>query len=486
MTEAPPPVAKPVYRTATEPKLRVLIPLVVACGLFMETLDSTILSTSIPQIAQSLGESPLKLNLAITSYLLSLAVFIPISGWIADRFGTRTVFCWAIVMFTVGSALCGLADSLAMMVATRVLQGFGGAMMTPVGRLILLRSFPKEGLVTAMSYVTVPALIGPTLGPVIGGFLTTYVSWRWIFYINIPIGLIGIVLALSFIENIRMPSPPRFDFTGFVILGGGLAFLELSIESLGRHIISDTAEAVLLAIAISTLLLYGRHARRIKNPALDLTLFKIRTFSISVLIGGIARIGLGAVPFLLPLLLQVGFGFSAMQSGLTTFVSGLGAILMKTVSPWILRTFGFRRLLVGNGIVVGAMIAGIAWLRPDTPHWVVMPYLLVFGFLRSVQFTSINTLGYADLTPAIMSKATSIAGVAQQLAQSFGVASGATILALVVGAGQTINAEDFRPVFILIGLFPLLSILGFIRLKPGDGAEISGYGRTLPLPAPQA
>src|SRR5579859_4418058 len=218
--------AKPVYRTASDPRLRVLIPLVVACGLFMENLDSTIISTSIPQIARSLGENPLKLNLAVTSYLLSLAVFIPISGWIADRFGARTVFCAAIVLFTLGSALCGLADSLPMLVTTRVLQGFGGAMMTPVGRLIVLRSFPKDALVTAMSYVTMPALIGPTLGPIIGGFLTTYVSWRWIFYINIPIGIAGIVLALRYLENFRAQKPPRFDFTGFLVAGCGLAFLE--------------------------------------------------------------------------------------------------------------------------------------------------------------------------------------------------------------------------------------------------------------------
>ena len=477
---APPPGDKPVYRTASEPRLRILIPLVVACGLFMENLDSTIISTSIPQIARSLGENPLKLNLAITSYLLSLAVFIPISGWIADRFGARTVFCSAIVLFTVGSALCGLADSLPMLVATRILQGFGGAMMTPVGRLILLRSFPKSALVTAMSYVTMPALIGPTLGPIIGGFLTTYVSWRWIFYINIPIGIAGIVMALRYIEEFRAQRPPRFDFVGFLVAGCGLAFLELGIESLGRHLVSTQMQISLFAVAVLTLLLYGWHARRVESPALDLTLFRNRTFNISVLTGGVCRIGLGAVPFLIPLLMQLGFGLDAFQSGAITFVSGIGAILMKTVSPWILKTFGFRRLLIGNGLVVGAMIAGLALFRQDTPHWILYAYLLVFGFLRSVQFTSINTLGYSDLTPAIMSRATSLSSVAQQLSVSFGVSMGASILAIVVGGDAVVTAADFRPVFLIVGLVPALSVLGFARLRPLDGAEVSGYR----LPAP--
>ncbi|MEI9986697.1 MAG: DHA2 family efflux MFS transporter permease subunit [Aliidongia sp.] len=480
----PVPIDKPVYRTATDPRLRILIPLVVACGLFMENLDSTIISTSIPQIARSLGENPLKLNLAVTSYLLSLAVFIPISGWIADRFGARTVFCSAIVMFTVGSALCGLATSLPMLVATRVLQGFGGAMMTPVGRLILLRSFPKDALVTAMSYVTMPALIGPTMGPIIGGFLTTYASWRWIFYINIPIGIAGIVLALRNIENFRAQKPPRFDFVGFLVAGCGLAFLEFAIESLGRHLVSTQLQASLFAVATLTLLLYGWHARRVEAPALDLTLFRNRTFNISVLTGGICRVGLGTVPFLLPLLMQLGFGLDALHSGLITFVSGIGAILMKTVSPWILRSFGFRRMLMGNGILVGGMIAGLALFRQDTPHWMLYCYLLVFGFLRSVQFTSINTLGYAELTPAIMSRATSLSSVAQQLSMSFGVSLGATLLAIVVGDGP-VTAADFRPVFLIAGLIPALSTLGFARLRPFDGAEVSGYRPPAPVPAAQ-
>jgi EmrB/QacA subfamily drug resistance transporter len=483
-----PDITRPAYRTETDPKLRLLIPLVVACALFMETLDSTVISTSIPDMARSLGESPLRLSLAVTSYLLSLAVFIPVSGWMADRFGTRRVFCGAIILFTLGSALCGLSDNLPELVVTRILQGFGGAMMTPVGRLILLRSFPKEGLVTAMSYVTIPALIGPTLGPIIGGFLTTYASWRWIFYINIPIGLIGIVLALRHVEDFKLAHPPRFDFAGFCVLGLGLSLLELGIDSVGRDLLPAAAVAALFVGAALAFYLYGRHAHGMPNPALDLRLFRIRTFNISVLGGGVCRIGLGTVPFLLPLMLQIGFGMNAMESGALTFVSGLGAMLMKTAAPLMMRRIGFRRLLAVNAVIVALAIGGIALFDAATPHWLITIYLLVFGFLRSVQFTGINALAFADLRPSIMSRGTSISSVAQQLSMSFGVAVGASLLALLTGPAAAATADDFRVVFILVATLPLGSVVSFLRLKPGDGAEVSGYkvARTGTLPAPPA
>jgi len=475
MTDLPRNPAPPIYRTATEPKLRLLIPLVVACALFMENLDSTIIATSIPQIAQSLGESPLHLNLAVTSYLLSLAVFIPVSGWVADRFGARNVFCGAIVMFTVGSALCGLSTSLAMLVATRILQGFGGAMMTPVGRLILLRSFPKEALVQAMTYVTIPALIGPTMGPIVGGFLTTYVSWRWIFYINIPIGLIGITLAMRYCENVKMPAPPRFDFAGFAICGVALASTELVLESAGRQLVPLSAELALATVAIAGMALYRWHARRTPNPAVDLRIFRLRSFSLSVLAGGVCRMGLSAVPFLLPLQLQLGFGMTAMQSGAITFVSSLGAILMKSASPPILRHFGFRKLLIGNGLLVGVLITGMAAFTDATPHVLLYAYLLLFGFMRSVQFTCLNTLGYADVPSDMMSRATSVSSVGQQLSMSFGVAIGATLLGLLLGDGGTVTAAEFRTVYPLVAILPTLGSLFFIRLLPTDGMQVSGY-----------
>jgi EmrB/QacA subfamily drug resistance transporter len=475
MTQSPPTAVETHYRTAVEPRLKLLIPAIVACGFFMESLDSTIIATSIPQMAESLGESPLRLNLAVTSYLLSLAVFIPASGWIADRFGARRVFCAAITVFTIGSALCGIATSLAMLVSMRVLQGIGGAMMNPVGRLILLRSFPKQELMRAMAFMSLPALIGPTMGPIVGGFLTTYVSWRWIFYINIPIGMLGIALALRHFEDFRAALIPRFDFLGFAIAGLGLALLELGIEYLGRSVIPAAAEAGIFAAALLVLVLYGWHATRTPNPAIDLTLFRVRTFRIGVFAGGLCRVGLGAIPFLLPLLFQVGFGLSPLQSGLLTFASSIGAFLMRTVAPWILRTFGFRRLLMGNGAVVALMAAGLALFSVETPHWLIVGYVLTLGFVRATQFIAINALSYSELPQEILSKGTGIASVAQQLSMSFGVAIGASLLQIIIGPAGTLTALDFRPVFLIIALTPLLSVLGFLRLRPQDGQQVSGH-----------
>ncbi|HWK47051.1 MAG TPA: DHA2 family efflux MFS transporter permease subunit [Stellaceae bacterium] len=476
MSESP-----PNYRATTDPKLRLLIPMVIAVAFFMEQLDSTIITTSIPEMARSLDENPLRLNLAITSYLLSLAVFIPISGWIADRFGTRTMFCAAIGIFTVGSALCGVATSLPMLVATRVLQGFGGAMMTPVGRLILFRSFPKEGLITAMTYMTIPALIGPTLGPVIGGLLTTYASWRWIFYVNIPIGAIGMALALRFIDQVREPSPSRFDFIGFGILGTGLALLQFAIESLVRPV-GDTGagaiigEGALFATAFAILLVYRWHARRCLSPALDLSLFQIRSFRIGVGAGGVCRIGLNAVPFLLPLLFQLGFGLSPLRSGLLTFMMSVGALVMRTMASRLLRTFGFRRLLIGNAVIGALAIAGLALVGADTPHWVVVIYVLVFGVIRSTQFIGINALSYAEIPARRMSAATSLGGVAQQLSMGFGIAISAALLGMVTGPGGSVTLAGFDIVFVLVALVTLASTTGFVRLGARDGAEVSGHG----------
>jgi EmrB/QacA subfamily drug resistance transporter len=474
MTEAPDIPRPPLSAEKPEPQVSIAVPLVVACGMFMNQLDSTIIATSIPQMAESLGESPLRLSLAITSYLISLAVFIPVSGWMADRFGARRVFCSAIALFTSASALCGLSTSLLTLVLARILQGVGGAMMTPVGRLILLRSFPKDQLLIAMSYASMPALIGPTIGPIVGGFLTTYISWRWIFFINIPIGTLGIVLALRLIQDFVLPPPPRFDFRGFVTVAIGLALLELAIEYLGRHVVPPWLNASLFAAALAMLALYGMHASRRPDPVLDLTLLRIRSFRISILAGGLCRLAIGAVPFLLPLMLQLGFGLDPLHSGLLTFVTSIGAMLVKTIVPYIVRRFGFRKVLTYNGVLLGMWICGFAAMRSTTPHWLLLLYLLAYGFVRSIEFTSINALGYADLGHSALSKGTSMASVMQRLCNSFGVAIGATALAIAAGSGNTVTAKDFPPVFLIIGLFPFLAIMGFLRLEDTDGRQLSG------------
>ena len=461
--------------TTREPRRTILIPLVIGCAFFMEGLDSTMIAVAIPDMAESLGEHPLRLNLVITTYLLSLAVFIPLSGWIADRLGARVVFCAAIAIFATGSALCGLSTSLPMMLLMRVVQGFGGAMMTPVGRLILLRSFPRSQLFTAMTYMTLPAMVGPVIGPLLGGVITTYISWRWIFYINIPFGCVGILLALRFFEDVRHRDVPRFDFGGFLMVGAGLALLQYGIENVGRQAIPGFAIAGALAAAGLLLLAFAWHARRVAAPAVDLSLLRQRSFGIATLAGGLSRIGMNGVPFLLPLMLQIGFGMNPAASGSLTFCSSLGALLIRPIAVPLLRWLGFRRVLFWASVLCSAAIAGFALLQPETPRWVIAGYAALYGLIRSVQFMGSNTLAYADTRPERLSRATSLGGVLQQLTVSFGVSAGATLLSLTAFEDAALTPERFHTVFLLLALIPLFALPGFLRLRPEDGREVSGH-----------
>jgi EmrB/QacA subfamily drug resistance transporter len=454
----------------------ILVPLVVACAMFMQNLDSTVIATPLPTIARALDESPLTLNVAITCYLLSLAVFIPISGWTADRFGARRVFSAAIVVFTLGSIGCGMANSLAALVAARILQGMGGALMVPVGRLVLLRTVEKSDLVRAMSYVSVPALIGPVMGPPLGGFIVTYWSWRWIFFINIPIGVLGIVLVNLLIGNLKEGGRRPFDFGGFVLTGVGLASLAFGFENVGRGALPKVVIAALLIIGAACTVLYVRHARRVDHPIIDLALFRIPTYAAATIGGFLFRMGLGALPFLLPLMLQVGFGLDALSSGLLTFASAAGAMTMKMTAARIIRTLGFRIVLVGDAMISALFLFGYSLLRPTTPHLVIFLALLAGGFFRSLQMTSINTLSYADVPPPMLSRATSLTSMAQQLSQTVGVATGALLLQVVLAlrGGGALTAPDFYPAFVGVAMISLLSVPFFFKMSPDAGAEVSG------------
>jgi EmrB/QacA subfamily drug resistance transporter len=462
---------------------RLIIPLIVAVAFLMEQLDGTILTTAVPSIAKSLAVTPVQMSLAVAAYVLAVAVFIPVSGWFADRYGARRVFVAALGLFTLGSALCGAASSFPMLVAMRVLQGLGGAMMTPVGRLILLRSFPRSELMTAMTYMTLPAIMGPVIGPLLGGVITTYLSWRWIFYVNLPIGLIGILLALRFVENIQEHEQGGFDFPGFLMVGAGLGLLQFGMENVSRPVIS--LPMVLAAIAAASLLLlaFGFYARNARAPAVDLTLFRLRSFRVGTLAGGLARVGMNGVPFLLPLMLQVGFGLSPIASGSITFIGSVGAVLVRTLLAPVLRAHGFKLALAGSAIAGSLSLAAFALITPATPHGVILALVFVFGLTRSAQFMTSNTLSYADMPEARLSRATSLGGALQQLSVSFGVSVGAVLLSLVSLHSHALTPARFHEVFLLSAVIPLLAVPGFLTLKPEDGAPATG--RHLIPPSPE-
>jgi EmrB/QacA subfamily drug resistance transporter len=453
-----------------------LIPLIVAAALFMENMDSTVIATSLPAIAADIGTSPLTLKLAITSYLLSLAVFIPASGWTADRFGARMVFSIAIGVFMVGSIGCALSSSVTDFVIARIVQGMGGAMMTPVGRLVLLRSIDKSALVGAMAWVTVPALVGPVIGPPLGGFITTYFSWHWIFLINIPIGMLGIFMALRFIDPIRSEDPERFDLYGLVLAGIGLAGIAFGLSVAGLNLLPWSVVGALIGVGTVSMILYVIHAKRTASPVLDFTLLRLPTLRASILGGFLFRLGIGALPFLLPLLMQLGFGLSPFRSGLVTFGSAVGAMGMKTLAARIIRTFGFRNIMTINAVVSSVFLAACALFTPATPLLLIMILLVVGGFFRSLQFTAINTVAYAQVETAQMSRATTLVSVNQQLALSAGVAVGAFSVesTMLVRHVSELNATDFAPAFIVVSIISALSTWFFYQMPDDAGHEISG------------
>ncbi len=450
--------------------------LIIAAALFMEQLDGTVLATALPSMAQSFGVAPLHMSVALTSYLLSLAVFIPASGQAADRFGSRTVFRTAIALFTLGSVLCGLSTSLPMLVASRVLQGIGGAMMMPVGRLVLLRTVPRADLVRAMTWVLVPGLVGPVLGPPLGGFFVTYLSWRWIFAINVPIGILGFVLASRYIAEVREAVRARFDRPGFVLSGLSLACLMFGFELASRGATSIPVTLALLAIGLVSGLLYVRHARIAEHPILDLRLMRLPSFSVSVWAGSFTRITGGALPFLLPLMMQLGFGLSAAQSGLITFSSAAGAMLMKAAGLRVLRRWGFRNTLVWNGLLSTLLLMSAALFRPGWPAAAIMVVMFTGGFFQSLQYTAYNTVAYAETPRAAMSAATSFYTTFQQLMLSAGICTAAAVLAASMAVQHHAQAKlsDFSVTWVVLGLITLIAVPISAKLSRTAGDDMSG------------
>jgi EmrB/QacA subfamily drug resistance transporter len=466
--------ASPVRR-GTSQRTR-LTAVIVACALFMQNLDSTVIATALPTMAKAFGADPVHMNVALTSYLLSLAVFIPASGWIADRYGTRTVFRAAIAVFTLGSILCGRADSLAFLVVSRVLQGIGGAMMVPVGRLVLLRTAPKHELVAAMAWLTMPALLGPVLGPPVGGFIVTYFNWRWIFDINVPIGVLGIVLVSLFVEDVREPPRGRFDAIGLVLCGIALSGLMFGLETAGRGVVRRELTEAMIAVGLVAIAGYLLHARRHPSPLLDLSLMRLPCFGVAMSAMMLFRTGIGAIPFLLPLMLQVGFGDSAVQSGLITFASSAGALVMKPATQHALRLFGFRDTLVWNGLLSAVMIAICAAFRPTWPAAAIYAALLIGGFFRSLQFTAYNTLAYGDVPRSRMSSATSLYVTGQQLAATIGISAGAASLEISRAMSGHVTPEpiDFSHAFLVVALFTLAAAPIALLMPRNAGDDLTG------------
>ena len=457
-----------------------VIPFVVATALFMENTDSTILATALPTIARDLGLDPIALKLAVTSYLVSLAVFIPISGWAADRIGSRTIFRAALVVFMAASMGCAFSSSLGEFVMWRAVQGMGGAMMVPVGRMVVIRAVPREELVRALSFIAMPALVGPMLGPPLGGLIVTVADWRWIFFVNIPIGILGLILATLYIPELKEENLPPLDVKGFVLSALGFGGLILGLAMSGRRIAPPEAAIACGTVGAVSLLLFVRHALVVPRPLLDLRLLRLRTFEAGILGGLFFRFGVGASAFLLPLMLQLAFGLDALHSGLITFAGAVGAIAVKPIARPILRRFGFRNLLIVNGVFASAVLVGYALFTAATPHIVLLGVLLMGGFLRSLQFTSLSAITYAEVERAQIGSATGMASVGQQVSVSFGVALGAMVLELSeqLRGHSHPQTEDFAAAFVFVGLVSMCTALLMLRLPVGAGDELSG--RTIP------
>ncbi len=464
------------------PTVKKYLPWLVATSLFMEQLDSTIVNTAVPAMAASLNVAPLSLKTVVASYILSLAVCIPVSGWMADRFGTRRVFFAAVLLFTLSSVMCGLSVNLPMLVAARIFQGIGAAMMTPVGRLTIVRTFAKSELLMAMNFVIIPALIGPLLGPTVGGLIVHWMSWREIFFVNVPIGLLALFLIHRYMPDYHGEAPRPLDVTGLILFGAGTALLSWLLEIFGEHRIALDTIFFLGAIAFGLIGAYAWHSREVKFPLLKLSLFSLRTFRVSVIGGFVTRIGVGGMPFLLPLLYQLGLGLQAWESGLLMMPAALAAMTMKLISVPVLKRFGYRPVLVANTLLIGATISLFSQVTPATPIPLIVLLSLMQGFFSSLQFTAINSMAYADVDPKDSSMASTLASSLQQMSLSFGLAIGSLVAGwFLEGLPQSDHAaivSALHRAFLTMGAVTIFSSLAFRTLRRNDGSSLSGAAGT--------
>jgi EmrB/QacA subfamily drug resistance transporter len=469
----------PMPQPAPTDSIKRMLPWLVAVAFFMESLDTTILNTALPSMATALHVVPLSMKSVLTSYTLSLAVFIPVSGWVADRFGTRVVFSSAIGLFTVGSLLCGLCSDLHLLVACRILQGCGGAMMVPVGRLTMVHAFAKSELVRAMSFVAIPGLIGPMIGPLAGGLIVGFFHWRLLFFVNVPIGLLGLFLVYRHLPDFRAEHTDRLDWVGLILFGSGIGLLSYVLEIFGEHRLSGIQIGSLLTVAIALLLAYVRHATRSAHPLLRLALFRIRTLRAAVSGSFVTRLGVGGMPFLLPLLYQVGLGYSPIQSGFLILPQSVAAISLKMTMPMILTQFGYRRVLLVNTLLLGLLIGLFATVGQQTSIALICIQALAFGFLSSLQFTSMNTLVYADVKDADTSMASTIASTMQQMSMSFGVAAASLTTAVFIPDRFRSDPREMihgiHLAFLVLGGVTVLSALVFRELRKEDGDSVSQH-----------
>ena len=456
-----------------------LIPLAVASALFMEFIDSTALSTALPTLARAFHSDPVHLKLALTSYLLALAVCAPASGWVADRYGARRVFISAMAAFLVGSALCGVSHSLRELVGARIVQGLGGAMMTPVGRLIVVNSAPRDRFVSAMSWFTMPALVGPLIGPPLAGVVLGVADWPWIFFINIPVGILGILAVARFVPRIDSPSPGRFDTAGFAWSALAIVALVVLSETAGVGLAPWPVEVAALLTCLGASWVFLRHVRRVAHPVLDLDLMKLLTFRAGTVGGLLVRLGLGATPLLLPLLLQLGLGWSPVKAGLVTIAQSFGAMTFKPVAARVIRMYGYRSVLVFSAAATAVTVAVPAAFNALTPVWAMVGLLGVSGFVRSMHFTASNALVYADVPREQVSAASTLSTVVQQVSMSLGVSFGGLLLHLT-RSGPTLTPANFTLPFLVVGFTSLLAAPVYMRLGADAGAEIGGRGRPAP------